>query len=79
MQLIILSPLTKKTFTVDWIEVNTPTGNFVIQPEHAPTILTLSRNNEIIFQVTDGGQEKILVPAGIAHVTRNSLTLMLSS
>jgi F0F1-type ATP synthase epsilon subunit len=39
MNLTIISPTHTHTYTVQWCEIETPVGNFVIQKGHAPTIL----------------------------------------
>ena len=78
MKLFVISPFGKKYFDIAWIELNTPVGNFVIQPGHAPMMLTLSANKEIIFCLNSGKQESFVIKQGIIDITRTSATLFLN-
>lgn len=78
MQLTIITPTKKDTLDVAWVECNTPTGNYVIQPGHAPTILALSPKQPLIFALKNGKEEVVMVQQGIAQITRNNVTVLLS-
>jgi F0F1-type ATP synthase epsilon subunit len=78
MKFTIVSPYDKKIYAISWIELNTPVGNFVIQPGHAPTILTLSAGEKITFGLANGKRESLAIKQGIAHITRDSATVILS-
>ena len=78
MEFRIITPQETLVYAVAWIEVNTPAGNFVIQPGHAPTILTLTQGKEMSFRLVNGKQESIHVERGILEVARNSATLIVN-
>lgn len=78
MDFKIVTPQETHIYAVAWIEVNTPAGNFVIQPGHAPTILILSQSKEMNFRLANGKQESFIVERGILEVTRSSATLIVS-
>jgi F0F1-type ATP synthase epsilon subunit len=78
MKLHIISPIDKKTYTIAWLEINTPIGNFVIQPGHIPTMLTLSPHKPLIFRLRTGKQETLLVQQGFVDITRDVATVLLS-
>ncbi len=79
MELSIITPTYKKLYAIAWIELETTTGNFVIQPGHAPTILLLTPNNNAIFCLSNGKQETIAIKeGGVAHIQRYSATLLLN-
>lgn len=79
MELIIITPEKKEKYDVAWVECNTPTGNYVIQPGHAPTILVLSPEKPFIFSLKNGKQEVIMVKRAIAQIARTQVTVLLSS
>ncbi len=79
MQLSIITPEKKDNFDVAWVEFNTPSGNYVIQPGHAPTILALSQDQPLIFGLKNGKQEVIMVKRAIAEITRTQVIVLLSS
>lgn len=62
---------------VDWVELNTPVGNMIIQQGHAPMIIELSSGHELLFQSTGGATESFLVVQGVAHITRYEVKILL--
>ena len=78
MQLSIITPNKKEIFDVSWVECNTATGSYVIQPGHAPMILALSEKKPFIFALKSGQEEAIMIEQGIAHITRENITLLIS-
>lgn len=74
----IMSPLNAHTIQAEWIEANTSTGNFIVLPGHAPLILSLARNKELIIGLYDGTQKTINVVDGILQIDRESVTVFLT-
>ncbi|HEV2601478.1 MAG TPA: hypothetical protein VGT41_04215 [Candidatus Babeliales bacterium] len=79
MQLIIITPEEKKMYDISWLECNSPAGNFVILPDHAPTVLTLTPEEPITFCLTTGKIESVTPQQGIINITRTSITALLKS
>ena len=78
MKLHIISPYEIKEQTIVWLEINTPVGNMVIQNNHAPMIIELSKNTDIFFMLPSGKQSTVSVPQGFAHVTREEVKILIS-
>ena len=78
MKLVILTTESKTEHEVVWIEANTPDGNFVIQPQHAPTTLILSPEKNFIYCLKTGKHE-VLTPAkgGILHINPEGATTLI--
>lgn len=79
MLLSLISPTDKKSFKIDWLEINTPLGNFVIQAEHAPMILTLAPSQPITYCFRNGKEESIIIPEGIVEITRSTATILIGT
>ncbi len=77
MELQIIHPDKTETVDNDWVEVNTPAGNFVIQKGHVPTILTLSRGREVAYQLESGEKKSFVAERGVISVNRNLATLVI--
>ena len=79
MKLIILSPDKKSMHEIVWIEVETPTGNYVIQPGHVATTLIMLEHRPVTYCLKNGKQE-VLYPSrnSIMQVTPKETTLLLS-
>ncbi|HBR70556.1 TPA: hypothetical protein DIC20_03435 [Candidatus Dependentiae bacterium] len=78
MRLHIATPSEKRELEIAWIELNTPAGNFIIQPEHAPMIVTLSPMSIVNYRLTSGKEETRKVIQGIAHIERDYITLLIT-
>lgn len=76
VKLNIIMPTQKKQYEVVWIELNTPVGSIIVQPGHAPTIVTLHKDKPITFKLKTGKQESFNLLHGIAHVTRQDVTII---
>jgi len=81
MKFIVFQPTQKKEFSISWLEVQTPVGSFVIQPGHAPIVLTVQQEKAIIIMLTSGKQEIIPIgrSGGLIEINRNKITLLLNS
>lgn len=62
---------------IDWVELNTPAGNMVIQQGHAPVMIELSSGHELLYQTTMGVRESLMIVQGIAHITRYEVKILL--
>jgi F0F1-type ATP synthase epsilon subunit len=79
MELHIITPEKSETFSIVWLEVQTPVGNFVIQKGHTPMVLPLSPNKPVAYQLTSGKKESLQAAHGMLEVNRNTATLLLRS
>jgi F0F1-type ATP synthase epsilon subunit len=71
----IISPQDKKECIINWLEVNTSVGNFVMQSGHAPTVLLLSPGKPFVIELSDGKQEvHTVVAGGILEIDRTHAT-----
>lgn len=78
MKLIISTPDYHSTFSIAWLEINTPTGNYVIQQGHVPTIMNLEGKQPLTFRLKSGKQESIMVRQGIINIDRNEATIVMT-
>lgn len=79
MQLYIASPTEKREEQIAWIEFDTFQGNFVVLAEHAPMILTLLPLSNVLFRLKSGKEETKKITQGVVHITRNTVTLLLTA
>lgn len=78
MNLIISTPNYRSQFSVAWLEINTPTGNYVIQKGHAPAIMSLSPQKALTFRLKTGKQETLTVKFGVVKIDRESATVVMT-
>lgn len=78
MKLKIIAPEGTDVHEILWVELNTKAGNFVIQPGHTPMIVSLAENKEVVYCLSNGKQTSFSPPGGVAEITRNTATLLLT-
>ena len=78
MELKIVGTEGTKTHDILWLELNTRQGNFVIQQGHTPMIVSLAPDKEVVFCLKIGKQETFSPTGGIAEITRESTTLLIT-
>ncbi len=78
MKLTLNTPHHSAQYAVGWLEINTPTGNYIIQKGHAPMIVALSFGQPLIFRLKNGKQESFVVRHGIIRIDRTSATVVMT-
>ncbi len=78
IKLTIMSPMNSTILQAEWLDVKTNSGNFVVQPGHAPLITALASNQDLIIGLHDGIQKVIKVTDGILEVNRDNATVLLT-
>jgi F0F1-type ATP synthase epsilon subunit len=78
MKLCVISPHGIVYHTIVWAEINTPAGNMVIQENHAPMIVEIQPNSEILFMQPNGKQVSLIVIQGFMHITRQEIKLLVT-
>ncbi len=77
MKLKIITTQKTVEHDVDWVELNTPVGNMIIQQGHAPMIIQLSSGYEFLYHISDGATESIMIVQAVAHVTRFEVQVLI--
>ncbi len=76
MKLLIIDADKTVEHAVNWVELNTPVGNMVIQEQHVPIIIELLPQKEVLFELTTGKKESVIVRQAVAHVTREQVKIL---
>ncbi len=79
MKLVVVSPQHKHEYVVEWIEALTPTGSLIIQPGHAPIIVTLLAGSDFSFLLPTGEKKLVkLQRPGFLEVNRTSALALIN-
>ena len=78
MKFLVISPHAVVQHTIVWVEINTPAGNMVIQANHAPMVVEIEPNSEILFMQPNGKQVSLIVMQGFMHITRQEIKLLVT-
>lgn len=77
MNLSILSPTTRQDISVQWVEVQTTDGGYVILPGHAPLIAQLAPQSQLKFSPNGTSTESVLIPNGLLKVTQQQVIIII--
>jgi F0F1-type ATP synthase epsilon subunit len=77
MKLNIISLNDTKHLDINWIEIMTENGNFIVQKNHAPLIATLKESQKINIQTKDGSNITQYVKYGIVKIERDTVDLII--
>lgn len=75
----IVRPLESHTMVVEWIEVSSITGSFVVGPQHSPLIAVLKSPGVITYKLAGEPAKTMTVYGGMLHVTSERATAVLES
>ncbi len=79
MKLTIVSLKGKTEHYIAWMEINTPDGNFVLQPNYTPTTFILGAHKDFTYCLTTGKLETVtLEKQALLSITRTSALLLLN-
>lgn len=79
MNLELLMTSSHQSHSVDWCELPAVTGDMVVQPGHAPTVVRLKPHSTIRYLLTrHESPQSITISSGIAHITRTSITIIVT-
>ncbi len=78
MKFSVIKPHSVVEHIIVWLEINTPAGNMVIQEGHAPMVVEIEPNSELLFMQQNGKQISVFVLQGFIHVTRQNIKLLVT-
>lgn len=76
MNLTVISPTNTTTHDIQWIDIKTSQGNFVILPGHAPTILVAKPGKTITYRLSNGADVDITVKSALIDISRDAITIL---
>ena len=73
----IVQPLESKTVPIYWVQCMSPTGSFLIGPDHMPLISRIKGESEIEYENSNQEKQSFFVSGGIVFVQGNAVTIIL--
>jgi F0F1-type ATP synthase epsilon subunit len=72
----IITPTTKRTMRITFLEIETMQGNLVIELGYAPSIIMLKPLSSVLVGFANGTTEAFANITGIVQVTRTTAQLL---
>lgn len=76
MKLSIISPNKIIAEGIEWIEINSNVGNFVIQQGHIPMLLVLLPYQQLVYKPTNKNAIHLNITKGFVSVQREIVTAL---
>ncbi len=64
----IITPTTTTTHIVEWVEIESPTGSFLVGPQHSPLVSIIKNKSSIIYKNANAQTCTLDVSQGIFKV-----------
>lgn len=74
----IISPTSNQRLTVEWVEVESPTGSFFVGPQHTPLVSLVKKKSSFLYkQVGEKTPQSLVVHEGFFRVTANNTAALI--
>jgi F0F1-type ATP synthase epsilon subunit len=77
LNLEIVSPTIAQQLTVEWIEVESPTGSFFVGPNHNPLISIIKNKSYLQYKPLDSEPTSVVTTHGVFYVEHNKAVAIL--
>lgn len=77
MKLRFVTTQKETVIDVEWIEVQTSAGLFVIHPGHVSTIISLSVGHELFYKPVGKAIISLMVVQAVAHINPDNITIFM--
>jgi F0F1-type ATP synthase epsilon subunit len=75
-ELEIISPDKSEIFIVEWIKIESPTGNFIVGPDHSPLVSLLKNRGKITYKEENKKETIIDSYGGIFSVSESNAQII---
>jgi F0F1-type ATP synthase epsilon subunit len=73
----IISANENEKFEVHWVEIESPSGSFLVGPNHSPLISIIKKNSVVIYKKGDGEEVSINVYGGLFNMSGHNRAVVL--
>ncbi len=73
----IISPIAKESLNVLWVEIESPTGSFLVGIDHCPLISLIKQKSTIFYKTATEEVSRKLHSGGIFQVEDNKAQIIL--
>jgi F0F1-type ATP synthase epsilon subunit len=73
----IISTVHTDVHSVMWVEIESPTGSFLVGPDHSPLISIIKTRSIITYKKANGEEDTLDASGGIFKVANNKATILL--
>lgn len=67
----IISPTNTEVHSIEWIEIESPTGSFLVGPGHSPLISIIKQKTSLLYKKTNAEECSLNIQKGVFFVKDN--------
>ncbi len=67
----IISPTNTEVHSIEWIEIESPTGSFLVGPCHSPLISIIKQKTSLLYKKTNAEECTLSIQKGVFYVKDN--------
>lgn len=71
-----IRPTSETTTLINWISIETTTGNRLVKKGHEPLLTRLRPNTELTLETDEHVITSMTLPGGIVQITRTDITII---
>ena len=76
-ELKMISPDSSEEIIIEWIEIESPTGSFLVGHDHSPLVSIVKKKSIVCYKKMDGETISLDAPGGIFKIIDNKATILL--
>jgi F0F1-type ATP synthase epsilon subunit len=67
----IISPTNTEVHSVEWVEIESPTGSFLVGPGHSQLISVIKQKSSVLYKKTNAEECSLNIQKGVFYVKNN--------
>lgn len=73
----IVASTQSEIHSIEWVEIESPTGSFLVGPDHMPLISLIKKRSTVIYRKTNSEERSFQISGGIFKVADNKAIIIL--
>ncbi|MFA5307324.1 MAG: hypothetical protein WC365_07795 [Candidatus Babeliales bacterium] len=73
----IVASAQSEIHSIEWVEIESPTGSFLVGPDHMQLISLIKKRSTVVYRKTNSEERSIQVSGGIFKVAHNKAVIIL--
>ena len=76
-ELEIITPEYTKKYSIEWVQIESPTGSFFVGPDHSPLVSIIKMQSTVSYKPVDASECFLPVTQGIFKVDNQKALILL--
>ncbi len=73
----IVASTQSEIHSIEWVEIESPNGSFLVGPDHMPLISLIKKRSTVTYRKTNSEERTLTVTGGLFKVAHNKAVVIL--